>query len=63
MTKSRFQIINIYKNFVSEERSLVEMKRDGANRSIFTSIHNIDKIAKNILKEDLDYIHKVTKIN
>lgn len=63
MIRSRFKIMNIYKNFVSEERSLVELKRDGATISIFISIDSIDKIAKNILKEDLDYIYKVTKIN
>ena len=61
MTKQNFQIINIYKNFIAEEESVVEMRRADAKRSIFTAIKCIRRIEKSILKEDMDYLRTVTE--
>lgn len=61
MNKSNFQIISIYKNFTSEEDLLVEMRRMGAERSVFTSIKNINSIEKSILKKDMNYLRRVSE--
>jgi hypothetical protein len=61
MNKSNFQIISIYKNFASAEDLLVEMRRMGAERSIFTSIKNINSIEKSILKKDMNYLRRVSE--
>ena len=61
MNKSNFQIISIYKNFTSEEDLLVEMRRMGAERSVFTSIKNINSIKKSILKKDMNYLRRVSE--
>ena len=61
MIKSNFQIIRIYKNFTSEEDLLVEMRRIGAERSVFTSIKNISRIEKSILKKDMNYLRRVSE--
>lgn len=61
MNKSNFQIISIYKNFTSEEDLLVEMRRMGAERSVFTSIKNINSIEKSILKKDMKYLRRVSE--
>jgi hypothetical protein len=61
MNKSNFQIISIYKNFSSEEDLLIEMRRMGAKRSVFTSIKNINSIEKSILKKDMNYLRRVSE--
>ena len=63
MNRLRFQIVSIYKSVLSEEESVVEIKRQGASRSIFTSIKNIRKMKNNIFKEDFEYIQEVAKIS